>query len=133
MTKALLNQADEFQESYENEDIFNQILDSQNDFFQIDKMSLLDIKDENVSVYIGNWAIKTVLKKKSCEVCEQMLHFPQVVNGVVRFEANETLTRYKSRTGDQAFSSTNNKLSYGHTITEETRKIVDHIVTVVKV
>ena len=120
--------SDECEESYENEGRFDEIIDTDNDFFELEKMSLLDIKDENVAVYIGNWAIKTVLKKKGCESCEKMLEFPGGKDHVVKFDQNEILTRYKSRTGDQAFESTTNALSYGHTINKDTRNIVDHII-----
>lgn len=100
------------------------------DFFDLTDSHEIDLKDDNVTVYMANWCVKRVIKKlmklknsKSCSSCRELLETLSDRQSN-ELDMTEQLTKNKARFGDfSTLSGQIPQILYGHLVKEQVKKV----------
>lgn len=95
------------------------------DHFNLLGNDRLGPKDDNVAVYMGNWAVKKILRRTKCKYCESMLELRNDNRDPLESPMDETMLRAKSFS-NMAYKNKSH-LGYDRIIREEVKVIFKRI------
>ena len=97
-----------------------------NDFFNLLSRSDIAIKDYNVATYLGNWAVKYIIRTKKCTQCIRMLEFSCDRNPPF-FSPEEKLLSNKAY--NENLLENHQEQGFGHVLKECHRNVFDLVIS----